>query len=756
MKHIVNFRTVLVAAAILAPAALVARDDVAFVDSLMRQMTLREKIGQLNLLPTGPVTTAAGENREIFDEVMAGDVGGVFNLRGVKDVSRMQQLAVDSTRLGIPLIFGGDLIHGYVTIYPLNLGMSCSWDIPAIEEMARMSAREATASGWMWTFSPMVDICKDARWSRISEGGGEDPFLGAEIARAMVRGYQGDLTSDDQMLACVKHFALYGASEGGRDYNMVDMSENRMFNEYMLPYKAAVDEGAASVMVSFNDINGVPATANRWLLHDLLREQWGFDGIITSDHSAIFELTNHSLGTEEECAALALKAGVDFDMGSRSYVGTLEKAVAEGLVTEDEIDQACRRILLAKKRLGLFDDPYRYLYEERERRNTYNDETRESARRMARKSLVLLKNADGLLPLAKHGKIALIGPLAHARTQMHGNWAVAAQNDRYTTVYEAMKEYLDTQAEVKTVRGSNYFYDMEMERRCWVNFGEEPHGDDAVMLAEAEELADWADVVVACLGEPGDLSGESSCRTDLTLPDAQCDLLKALVASGKPIVLLHFSGRPTVLTWEQENIPAIMQVWHPGSEGGAAICDLLFGDYSPSARLTTSFPQNVGQEPLYYNHRKTSRPQDPGRWFEKFRSAYIDCSNEPLYPFGYGLSYTTFTYSPVELSATELTSDGNVKASVTVTNTGSVEADEVAQMYISDPVASITRPVRELKGFRRIHLKPGESSRITFDITPELLSFYNARMEYVAEPGEFVVHIGHDSTTNNSSRFTLK
>lgn len=731
------------------------RADEVFVDSLMQEMTLAEKIGQLNLLPTGAVTTAYGQNTEIFDEVRRGVVGGVFNLRGVHDLSLIQKMAVEETRLGIPILFGGDLIHGYETIFPLNLALSCTWDMDGIEEMARVSAREATASGWCWTFSPMVDICKDARWSRISEGAGEDPYLGAEIARAMVRGYQGDLTQTDQMLACLKHFALYGASEGGRDYNTVDMSLNRMMNEYMAPYRAAIDEGAASVMVSFNDINGVPATANRWLLQDLLRQQWGFDGLVTSDHSAIFELTNHSLGTEEECAALALRAGVDFDMGSRSYVKTLEGAIAKGLVAECEVDSACRRILLTKKRLGLFENPYRFLDYNRERSSLYTDENREVARRLARESFVLLKNDDGLLPLKKSGKIALIGPLAHARTQMHGNWAVAAKNEKYATIFEAMQSYLGADAEVRTAQGSNYFYDPEMEIRTWVNRGEQPHLNDSTLLSEALDLAQWSDVILACLGEPGDLSGESSCRTNLDMPDAQRNLLKALLATGKPVVLLHFAGRPTTMAWENAHVPAIMQVWHPGSEGGDAICDVLFGDYSPCGKLTTSFPQSVGQEPFYYNHRATSRPQNPDNWFEKFRSNYIDCSNDAVYPFGYGLSYAQFEYSPITLSSSTMTPGQAIQAKVTITNVGDRAADEIAQLYIHDCAASITRPVKELKAFRRISLQPGESQELVFEIDAAMLSFYNANMHYGCEPGDFEVMVGPNSENYSSEKFTL-
>lgn len=728
-----------------------------FIDDLMSQMTLQEKIGQLNLLPTGPITTASGQNTDILDDIRRGEVGGIFNLKGVRDIRIAQDIAVKETRLGIPILFAMDVIHGYETIFPIPLALSCSWDMAAIEKSARIAACEASADGIAWTFSPMVDICKDARWGRVAEGAGEDPFLGAAIAKAMIKGYQGEgLKNNNEIMACVKHFALYGASESGRDYNMVDMSPNRMYNEYFLPYQAAIEAGAGSVMSSFNDINGIPATANKWLLTDVLRKQWGFNGLVTTDHSAIVELTNHSIGNLESVSARALQAGTDMDMGSRAFVAQLEKALKDGKITENDIDIACRRVLEAKQKLGLFEDPYRFLSDERAESEIYTESNRAEARKIATETFVLLKNENQLLPLQRKGKIALIGPLGNTRTQMQGTWAVAAVPSKYSTILEAMQRNVGERATIRYAKGSNFMYDEKFEERTWVNKGELPHLDDEQLLKEALEIANWSDIIIATLGEPAELSGESSCRTNLEMPDAQHDLLQALVKTGKPVVLLHFSGRPTVMNWEQKNVPAIMNVWFAGSETGDAICDVIFGDVSPSGKLTTTFPQTVGQLPMYYNHRNTSRPQDKDKWFEKFRSNYIDVTNDPLYPFGYGLSYTTFDYSPMKLSANELNiKNDSLIASITISNKGEYDADEIIQMYIRDIAGSITRPVQELKGFQRIHLKKGESREITFTITPELLKFYNNDLDFVCEPGEFELMIGPNSRDVERCKFIL-
>ena len=534
------------------------------------------------------------------------------------------------------------------------------------------------------------------------------------------------------------------------------MSPNRMYNEYFLPYQAAIEAGAGSVMSSFNDINGIPATANKWLLTDVLRKQWGFNGLVTTDHSAIVELTNHSIGNLESVSARALQAGTDMDMGSRAFVAQLEKALKDGKITENDIDIACRRVLEAKQKLGLFEDPYRFLSDERAESEIYTESNRAEARKIATETFVLLRNENQLLPLQRKGKIALIGPLGNTRTQMQGTWAVTAVPSKYSTILEAMQRNVGERATIRYAKGSNFMYDEKFEERTWVNKGELPHLDDEQLLKEALEIANWSDIIIAALGEPAELSGESSCRTNLEMPDAQHDLLQALVKTGKPVVLLHFSGRPTVMNWEQKNVPAIMNVWFAGSETGDAICDVIFGDVSPSGKLTTTFPQTVGQLPMYYNHRNTSRPQDKDKWFEKFRSNYIDVTNDPLYPFGYGLSYTTFDYSPMKLSANELNiKNDSLIASITISNKGEYDADEIIQMYIRDIAGSITRPVQELKGFQRIHLKKGERREITFTITPELLKFYNNDLDFVCEPGEFELMIGPNSRDVERCKFIL-
>lgn len=727
-----------------------------FVTELMSKMTLQEKLGQLNLPVTGNITTGQAKSSDVAGKISRGEVGGLFNLKGVKAIREMQELAVEKSRLGIPLLFGMDVIHGYETVFPIPLALSCTWDMEAVEKSARIAAIESSADGICWTFSPMVDICRDARWGRVSEGNGEDPYLGSEIAKAMVRGYQGkDMSSNTEIMSCVKHFALYGAIEAGRDYNTVDMSRNRMYNEFFPPYKAAAEEGAGSFMSSFNEVDGVPATANRWLMTDVLRNQWGFDGFVVTDYTAIYEMTDHGIGDLQEVSARALKAGTDMDMVSDGFIGTLEKSLKEGKVTMEDIDRACRRMLEAKYKLGLFKDPYKYCDLKRPAKDIFNKEHRKVAREIATKSFVLLKNENNMLPLKKKGNIALIGPLANTRTNMPGTWSVAATPDRYSTLLEGLKNAVEGKANVLYAQGSNLMYDAEYQTRATMFGREIPRKDDKELLQEAIEVAKKSDVIVAALGESSEMSGESSSRSELRMPDAQHDLLKALLATGKPVILLHFSGRPTVMTWENENVPAILNVWFGGSESADAICDVLFGDVVPSGKLTTTFPQNEGQLPLYYNHKNTGRPLAEGRWFEKFRSNYIDVSNDPLYPFGYGLSYTTFSYSDMKLSNSKMDANGNIIASIVVKNTGNYDADEVVQLYIRDVVGSITRPVKELKGFKRIHLKKGESQVVEFTITPEMLKFYDYDLNYVCEPGDFDVMIGPNSKDVTKLGFTL-
>ena len=762
MKHFVRRMQALAASLVVVAAGLQAqkapRDMDRFIDQLMKKMTLEEKIGQLNLPVTGEITTGQAKSSDVAKRIRNGEVGGLFNLKGVERIREVQRQAVEESRLGIPLLFGMDVIHGYETIFPIPLGLSCTWDMKAIEESARIAAVEASADGISWTFSPMVDVSRDPRWGRVSEGNGEDPFLGAAIARAMIRGYQGkDMSRNDEIMACVKHFALYGASEAGRDYNTVDMSRQRMFNEYMLPYQAAVEAGVGSVMASFNEVDGVPATGSKWLMTDVLRKQWGFDGFVVTDYTGINEMIDHGMGDQQTVAALALNAGVDMDMVSDAFSGTLKKSVEEGKVSAAAIDAACRRILEAKYKLGLFDDPYKYCDVNRPKKQIFTKEHRAIARKTASESFVLLKN-EGVLPLSKKGTIAVVGPLANTRSNMPGTWSVAAVLDNAPSLVEGLREVVGDRAKVVTAKGSNLIGDADYEKRATM-FGRELHRDnrtDRELLDEALKVAARADVIVAALGESSEMSGESSSRTNLEMPDVQRALLQELLKTGKPVVLVLFTGRPLVLTWEEEHVPAILNVWFGGSEAAYAISDVLFGDVNPSGKLTATFPQNVGQIPLFYNHKNTGRPLQEGRWFEKFRSNYLDVSNEPLYPFGYGLSYTTFAYSDIHLSSTEMSADGELTATVTVTNTGSRDGAEVVQLYIRDLVGSVTRPVKELKGFEKIFLKAGESRKVSFSITPELLKFYNYDLQFVCEPGDFDVMIGGNSRDLKKARFLLK
>lgn len=730
-----------------------------FITGLIGRMTLEEKLGQLNLPPSDDIVTGQTINSNIGAAVARGEVGGTFNIKGAQKIKELQRIAVEKSRLGIPLLLGMDVIHGYETVFPIPLALSCSWDMDAIEQSARIAAIESSAAGVNWTFSPMVDISRDPRWGRMSEGAGEDPYLGSQVARAMVRGYQGDsLRNDDEILACVKHFALYGASEAGRDYNTVDMSRLRMYNEYFEPYRAAVDEGAASVMTSFNLVDGVPATANKWLIDDVLRHQWNFDGFVVTDYGSIGEMAVHGVEQLPEASARALNAGTDMDMCSFGFIGTLKQAVADGTVSVATIDKAVRRILEAKYKLGLFSDPYRYNKVEREKTDIRRPEHIAAARAVAAKTFVLLKNEGNLLPLAKKGTVALVGPLAETAANMPGTWSVAADFSKCKTLRQGFADALDGRAKVVYAKGANLESDPALEAAATV-FGREMRDSrsDDELLAEAVEVVKDADVIVAAVGESSEYSGESSSRSVLTLPSSQRRLLEAMLATGKPVVMLNFSGRPTVMTWESENVPAILNVWFGGSEAADAIADVVFGDVNPSGKLTASMPWNEGQIPVYYNHFNTGRPKDPTNpAYQKYRSNYFEIPNEPLYPFGYGLSYTTFDYSPVTIDTDTMYASGTVNASVTVTNTGSRAGDEIVQFYIRDIAGSIARPVKELKHFDRISLRPGESRTVTFPITIEDLKFYNYDLEHVAEPGDFEVMAGPDSRNTTSARFTLR
>ena len=728
------------------------------VDSLLQLMTLKEKIGQLNLPSAGVFTTGQAENSDIAKKIEQGLVGGLFNIKTVASIKEMQRIAVEKSRLKIPLIFGMDVIHGYESVYPIPLGLSCTWDIELIEQAARLAAQEASADGINWTFSPMVDLARDPRWGRISEGNGEDPFLSSAIARAMVHGYQGDLTSNKTILSCVKHYALYGAAEGGRDYNTTDMSRYRMYNEHFPPYKAAVEAGVGSVMASFNEIDGIPASANEWLLTEVLRKQWGFDGFVVSDYTGVSEMIDHGMGDIQTVSAKALNAGLDMDMVSEGLLTTLATSVEARMVTEKQINDACRRILKAKFKLGLFDNPYKYCDETRAKNEIFTEANRAKARMIATQSFVLLKNDKNILPIKKSGTIALVGPLADAKENMAGTWSVAARNAESISLLAGLQKAVGSNAKVVYAKGSNLTEDAVLEENSTM-FGKTLHRDprsSADIRNEALKIAQRADVIVAALGEAAEMTGEASSRTDLQIPETQRELLQALLKTGKPVVLVLFTGRPLVLKWEHENVPAILNVWFAGSEAGDAIADVLFGDVNPSGKLTTTFPQNVGQIPLYYAHKNTGRPLPDGKWFQKFRSNYLDVSNDPVYPFGYGLSYTTFEYSEPTLSDSEMTSEDSLMVRVTVKNTGSVAGKEVVQLYIQDLVGSVTRPVKELKGFQKISLEPGESKQVTFLITDELLRFYDYNLQWKSEPGEFKVYTGGNSRDVQSVSFKLQ
>ncbi|MEO5562946.1 MAG: beta-glucosidase BglX [Chitinophagaceae bacterium] len=720
----------------------------AFIDALMKKMTLEEKIGQLNLPGSGDIVTGQAGNSDIAKKITEGKVGGLFNIKSLAKIKDVQKVAVEQSRLKIPLIFGMDVIHGYETVFPIPLGLSCTWDMQAIERSARIAAQEASADGICWTFSPMVDIARDPRWGRIAEGSGEDAYLGSQIAKAMVMGYQGnDLTKNNTIMACVKHYALYGAAEAGRDYNTTDMSRQRMYNEYLPPYKAATDAGAGSLMASFNEVDGIPATANKWLLTDVLRKQWGFKGFVVTDYTGINEMIDHGIGDLQTVSAKALMAGIDLDMVGEGLLTTTGKSLKEGKVTLQRIDEACRRLLEAKYKLGLFDDPYRYCDENRAKTEIYTDANRKEARSIATQSFVLLKNQGNVLPLKKSGTIALIGPMADNKENMPGTWSVAANFSKAISILTGLKEVAGNNVKILQARGANLDDDSVFEERAGM-FGKSLRRDSRpanVILQEALDIANQSDVIVAALGESSEMSGESSSRSSIEIPATQKELLKALLKTGRPVVLVLFTGRPLALKWEQENIPAILNVWFGGSEAGYAIADVLFGDVNPSGKLTTTFPQNLGQVPIFYNHKNTGRPLPGGQWFQKFRSNYLDVSNDPLYPFGFGLSYTSFSYSDIKLSSTSLKGNQTLTASLTLTNNGTRDGKEVVQLYIRDVVGSVTRPVKELKGFQKVELKVGESKTVMFNINPEDLKFYNYDLKYDWEPGEFVIMIGGNS-----------
>jgi beta-glucosidase len=702
------------------------------VDSVLSLMTLEEKIGQMNQyndnsIATGPVTP----NSDLAGQIRAGQVGSLLNCMGTERCRQWQEIAMQS-RLKIPLLFGQDVVHGYKTTFPIPLAASCSWDMDAIELSARTAAIEASASGIQWTFAPMVDISRDPRWGRVMEGAGEDPYLGSLIAKAQVKGFQGaGLGNTNTLMACAKHYAAYGAAIGGRDYNSVDMSDRTLWEVYLPPFKATVDAGVGTFMTSFNDINGVPSTGNSYLLRDILKDKWAFTGFVVSDWGSVGEMINHgNVKNAYEAAECAINAGCDMDMESRCYINNMAQLVKDGKVTMTVIDDAVKRILKKKFELGLFDDPYRYCNANKEKAEINNPEHAAVARDMARKSIVLLKNENNLLPLSKDVKtIAFIGPLVKEVKQNKGFWDVevpGVDSNFIVSQWEGLQNKVGSNTKLLYAKG------------CSIE------GDDRSGFAEAVNVAKQADVVILSIGERRDMSGEAKSRSDIGIPGVQEDLLKALLETGKPVVVIINAGRPLVFSYTAENAPAILYTWWLGSEAGNAIADLLFGDYNPSAKLTMTFPLSVGQIPIYYSHFNTGRPakDDNNRIYT---SAYTDLSIWPKYEFGYGLSYTNFQYTRLVLDKKQMTGSDVIHASVTITNTGKYDGEEIVQLYLRDLVGSIVRPVQELKDFRKVSLKAGESKTITFTIDKEKLSFYNHDLQWVAEPGEFELMIGSSS-----------
>ncbi|MXI46593.1 beta-glucosidase BglX [Pseudomonas moraviensis] len=731
----------------------------AFISNLMKQMTLDEKIGQLRLISIGPEMP-----RELIrKEIAGGNIGGTFNSITRAENRPMQDAAMRS-RLKIPMFFAYDVIHGHRTIFPIPLALASSWDMDAIGQSGRVAAKEAAADSLDITFAPMVDISRDPRWGRSSEGFGEDTYLTSRIAKVMVKAYQGETPSAaDSIMASVKHFALYGAVEGGRDYNTVDMSPVKMYQDYLPPYRAAIDAGAGGVMVALNSINGIPATANTWLMNDLLRKDWGFKGLAVSDHGAIFELIKHGVARDgREAAKLAIKAGIDMSMNDTLYGKELPGLLKSGEIEQKDIDNAVREVLAAKYDMGLFKDPYlRIGKAEDDPADTYAESRlhRAEAREVARRSLVLLKNHNETLPLKKDAKIALVGPLAKAPIDMMGSWAAAGRPAQSVTLFDGMSSVIGDKANLIYARGANITGDKKvLDYLNFLNFDAPEVVDDPrpanVLIDEAVKAAKDADVIVAAVGESRGMSHESSSRTDLNIPQTQRELIRALKATGKPLVLVLMNGRPLTILEENQSADAILETWFSGTEGGNAIADVLFGDYNPSGKLPVTFPRSVGQIPTYYNHLSIGRPFTPGKP-GNYTSQYFDDTTGPLFPFGYGLSYTTFALSDMALSSTTLNASGKLDASVMVKNTGKRDGETVVQLYIQDVTGSMIRPVKELKNFQKIMLKAGEQKVVHFTITEEDLKFYNAQLKYAAEPGKFNVQIGLDSQAVTQQSFEL-
>jgi len=710
------------------------------IDQLLSAMTLEEKAGQLNQysgyeIVTGDIDQSKMDYRKTM--VAKGLVGSVLNVLGTEDTLKAQRHAIEETRLGIPLLFAFDVIHGYRTIFPIPLAESASWDLEAIERSARIAAIEASAAGQNWTFAPMIDISRDPRWGRVMEGAGEDSYLGAQIAKARVRGFQGDdLSRSDTVAATAKHFVGYGEVVAGREYNNVDISRRKLWETHLPPFKAALDQGVSTFMNAFNEFEGVPSSANNYLIGDILRGQWGFDGVLVSDWDSFGAMATSGVTADDPGAAqMALEAGSDVDMESDVFVQYLPKLVREGRVDKALLDAAVRRVLRMKFELGLFDDPYKYIDAEREKRLILAPEHRQAARDMARKSIVLLKNDGKLLPISKEIKnLAVIGPLANDQYHMNGFWRGKGQAQDVVTLLDGIKAKVSEQTKVRFTEGS------DLEQR------------NHKKLRKAVKLAKKSDLVILAVGEDADKTGESASRTNIKLYPAQQELIQAIYKTGTPVVMVLMNGRPLAIEWSAANLPAIVKGWFLGSETGNALADVLFGDYNPSGKLTMTVPRNVGQVPIFYNHKRVSRPFDAT---DRWNSKYIDQSNKPLYPFGFGLSYTEFAYSPVKLSTNNIDFDNTLTASVTVTNTGKRFGEEVVQLYIQDLVGSVVRPVKELKGFRKISLNAGESREISFEIGAKDLAFYTRDMSFKAEPGDFKLFIGSSSDDVQSADFKL-
>lgn len=707
------------------------------VDSVMKLMTLEEKVGQMSLLTSNWDVTGPTMRENYAEYVRTGQVGNIFNAHTSKYTRELQRIAVEETTRKIPLLFGYDVIHGHKTMFPISLGESCSWDTVAIKKAAHISAVEAAASGIHWTYAPMVDICRDPRWGRVSESAGEDPFLGSCIAAVRVKGYQGDnLASKYSVMACVKHFAAYGAAQAGRDYHTVDISDRELRDIYLPPFKAAIEAGAGSIMASFNELDGVPATASKYLFQDILRDQWGFEGIAVTDYTGINELVPHGVAADREQAALlSINAGIDMDMESMAFGEYLVKLVKEGKVKESQIDTAVRRILAMKVRLGLFDDPYRYSDPELEQKMIYAPENLEASRDMAKKSFVLLKNEKQTLPLQRNQRIAVIGELAVTARDLLGSWQAAGDASKATTILDAIRSQAGPQATVVYEEG------------CKVD------GDDRSGFAKAVAAAKNADAIVFVMGERWDLSGEAASRSNLDVPGVQTELLEQLAGLSVPVTVVLMNGRPLTLTREDKLANAILECWYPGTEGGKAIADVLFGEYNPSGKLSMTFPRNVGQIPIFYNMKNTGRPIQGD---EKYTSRYLDVPNTPLYPFGFGLSYTTFQYSKPVVSSTTLTDSAPITVKVTVTNTGNYDGEEVVQLYVQDLIGSVTRPVKELKGFRKIMIPKGQSREVKFILTREDLAFTRQDNTWGTEVGNYKVYVGTNSADVQEGIFALE